>query len=423
MIERHMVQLAPETPAMRCAVGSIYNIMLRDFPPKPLEKWTQKRVVDSVPVQKKRLVVNAFNKLNEFGWDRRFERIEAFIKHEKAAIDPLDPPEGKAPRLIQHRDPAYCYTYAQYVKPMEKALFGRKHINHGIPCSTKGMDAIKQADVIIAALRTGREIIVEVDSSRFDSRMRALFLATMHRHERQYFPGDSWLSYLQKVQLKNAGRTMNGTTYKVTGTVMSGDITTSYHDSKWNYCMLRWWAGDDAVIIVNGDDSLVFVDAQLLARLDMKWFDTIGFTVKTRVVYDIRESSYCQCSPIRTLGGWRMVRDPIRVMSRLPFTTRVGDGNYYSLLANSVAQCELSNNRGVPVLQALFARLLECNPHSSVKVLRQYMWDNQRVCKIDLRVMEVTPEARLDFWFAFGIDPAQQRSLEESFRKAPLFAF
>jgi hypothetical protein len=65
MIERHMVQLAPETPAMRCAVGSIYNIMLRDFPPKPLEKWTQKRVVDSVPVQKKRLVVNAFNKLNE----------------------------------------------------------------------------------------------------------------------------------------------------------------------------------------------------------------------------------------------------------------------------------------------------------------------------------------------------------------------
>jgi len=424
MVERHMIQQTPTTPSMLMFIASIFSVLCREFPLPgvPLVPYSRKQVIDELPASKRQLAQNGYAELDNKGWGSWASRISAFIKYESGELDIKDPPEGKAPRLIQHRHPGYCYTLAQYLKPLEHFLFSRRFgVKQRLPWITKGMNSWQVGARLAAMDRWSDTVFIELDHSRFDSTLRLELRDMEFRFYRRFFPGDSWLRELLQEQRHNTGRTRNDIRYTVTGTMMSGEYNTSLGDSIINYGALRYWAGPEADIIVNGDDSVVAVPRRVFERLDFGWFTQIGFNTKYDVRYSIYDVSYCQCKPIRIGGRWRMVRDPWRVMSRSAHTCKnYPTSQLYAELCHAKGLGELSCNNGVPVLQAFALRMIACNPRFSQKALDRFMAENRRCETITHNPAPVTAQARSDFELAFGITPADQVCLEASLATAPL---
>jgi len=103
-------------------------------------------------------------------------------------------------------------------------------------------------------------------------------------------------------------------------------------------------------------------------------------------------------------------------MSRLSYT----DTNWGVKLPNfltSLALCELSLARGVPVLQELCLHLIryaEC-----ARPLTNYK-HNYVDCKNDLELLDITEKARSDFEQAFDISVGEQLRIENMLRGASI---
>lgn len=426
MVGRHMMPISPTTPSMLVTIMSILAVLKREFPAKQLTPYSQEQVIEELPAVKKQIALDGYAEMLKRGWGKWATRISAFVKYEPAQYDPGEPPECKEPRLIQHRHPGYCYTLAQYLRPLEHYLFrhrfGRRTTR---PWTTKGMDSWAIGERLSQMERWSDTVFIECDHSRFDSRLRAELRDMEFSFYKTFYRNDTWLAELLKQQIDNRGTTRGGIKYKVHGTMMSGEYNTSLGDSVINYGVLRYWAGPEADIVVNGDDSVIAVPRRVFERLDFAWFDTIGFKTKTDVKFQLSEVTYCQCRPVRVNGRWRMVRDPWRVMSRAAYTIKnYSNQALYDELVFAKGAGELCCNQGVPVLQAFAQRMIECGRARTGKhidAVRRYMAEHRRADKILLRCEPVTPQARTDFAIAFGISVPEQLALEQALAVAPFY--
>lgn len=426
MVQRHMLPLADVAPDFDFMVNTMYAILTREFPAKQLTPYTRDQVIRGIPSSKRDRAIRGYAKLDDVGYGPWATRVSAFVKFESAQYDMQEPPETKAPRLVQHRSDAYCYTLAQYLKPLEHYIFGRRRgIRVSRPWITKGMNSWQIAERIASMDRWVDTCFVELDHSRYDSCLRTELRRMEHRFYTTFYKGDGWFRELLKAQIHNSGRTRNGIAYEVEGTMMSGEYNTSLGDSVINYAMLRYVFGNEADIIVNGDDSVVALPSRLLKRIDFGIFAALGFKTKVDFKYDVRDVTYCQCKPIRVGPGlrWRMVRDPSRVMSRTCYTVKHPDTWLYATqLLNAKGIGELSCNTGVPVLQAFASRIVELNPLQSERLVKTYMAENRRLDPITTRVEPIQDQTRLDFEYAFGITVAEQMEVERWLAAAPFCA-
>lgn len=424
MVDRHMLEQPQTTPRMLLFFASIFSVLCREFPlpGNRITPFTREQVIDALPPSKKRLAENGYKMLDRRYWGSWLTRVAAFVKYESAELDIKDPPELKAPRLIQHRHPGYCYTLAQYLKPLEHYLFSRR-FGHRVrrPWITKGMDSWQVGKRLSQMDRWNDTVFIELDHSRFDSSLRLELRDIEFKFYERFFKGDEWFRTLIRAQRHNIGRTRNDIRYTVAGTMMSGEYNTSLGDSILNYGALRYWAGPEADIIVNGDDSVVAVPRRVFERLDFNWFQEIGFKTKYDIRYSLHDVTYCQCKPVRIDGRWRMVRNPWRVMSRAAHTCKsYPNSELYAELCHAKGLGELCCNTGVPILQEFALRMIACNPRFSKKAFDRYMLENRRREVFTTRAQPVTAQARLDFELAFGVTAAQQLSLERALQVAPL---
>jgi hypothetical protein len=359
--------------------------------------------------------------------DDQLSRISAFVKWEKMSETKAD--ESKPPRMIQFRSYEYMYLLKSFILNHSLAIKdGNVRMINGQDLRTvytKTYDNAGVARVLMDSWNMFRNpIAVCVDESKFDGHYIVALLEAEHEYWLNVFENNRVLEQVLKKQLINKGYTKNGLKYKTKGYRMSGEYTTSEGNTTTNYGMLSTWCEVNGVtnyrIHVNGDDSVIIMEHDDYHLLDGKLdqFKHFNMECKIEVIADtFQQISYCQTSPIRVLtdGGsldWRMIRNPLRCMSRSCYC----DLKYLKCLDRFIAGvglCELAVNKGVPILQAWSCWMLDQGgyqrPLGSVDKNPAIIANRG-----EINIVEITMETRRDFEIAFGYSIEQQVAMEES---------
>lgn len=234
--------------------------------------------------------------------------VQMFIKFEQMKLWA----GRKPPRAIQARNCTYTANLAKYCVPMEhQTATVPMDDNHGFPMTTKGRNTFELADLIFAAYSRSIGPIYLVDHVAYDAHQGPHHQFIERMAFQKSFPGDSRVIELMKMQRHNKVYSKNGIRVRCKARRMSGDANTSVGNSIINYTMLRYVFGPSAIIMVNGDDSIIFSPNPPLHD-----FVDVGMETKWSVVHFMEDIEYCQMKPVLGECGWAMVKNPERVTSR-----------------------------------------------------------------------------------------------------------
>jgi len=346
----------------------------------------------------------------------RLALAHAFVKVEKMK----DGDEYKPPRLIQHRSYEYLYMLKRGVLDFSKTIRENRELWFHQPVNTvftKNMLPRDSLRVMIDSWDSMSDpVALCLDHSTYDARKTLESLTVEHEFWNKTFDSPI-LRKLLNCQLDNRGYSKGGISYNVRGTRLSGEYTTSDGNSLDNACMLASFVKNCSkfFIFVNGDDSVVFVERSDYEEHvpGLEWFEQFNHKTKLDVMTDeFRRITYCQCSPVRIMGEWVWVKDPIRTITRSSYCR----AEYYKCLGRylcSIGLCELAINSGVPVLQSWAEFLISSG--GLVKPLGSVDKIPAQLAGGVSRLQPITDQARSDFEVAFGISIQQQLDMERAF--------
>lgn len=345
-------------------------------------------------------------------------KLSTFIKFEKMPESKFD--EGKPPRLIQFRSYEYLYSLKSYILSYNIEMKKPEHIGFCGQRFNTVFTKLYNNEGIASVLKESWDYFVDpvalcLDHSKFDGHYDEQLLSVEHEFWNSLFQC-KFLKKLLSYQINNYGFTQNGIRYKTKGHRASGEYTTSEGNGLINYAMLITFLLCHFVykyrIHVNGDDSVIIIEREDLDKVVNELHFFLGFNMETDlecVAYHFSEIKYCQTSPVRVGGVYRMVKDPYRTMSRMAYT----DAKYLSCLSRYMSGtflCELACDVGVPILQAWCLRFLSIymdKPLGSVDKMPAKLFNSQPI-----EIMEVSLETRHDFAIAFNIPVEMQLAIE-----------
>lgn len=336
-------------------------------------------------------------------------RIRMFLKDDK-----YHQWDFKAPRCIQFRNKRYGICLASYLQPIEEFVYQLQD-DSGSRVFAKGRNLSERA----ADLRAKWENFVDpialcLDHSKFDCHVGVELLKQEHRFYESFFPGDKKLKGLLHAQLVNKGSTRNGTTFKTVGTRMSGDQNTGLGNSILNYGMLHEYVkGVNAAFYIDGDDSVVIVERADVKKLDITCFKQFGMTTKLEVAEEFERVDFCQGRPVFDGVSWHMVRDPRRVIARLPWVVKRSHLPIINRYIKSVGMCELALNIGIPVMQPLAAALIKFGSGEYIKTDRHYLAKLSKIKPWHAREVPIRQVTRESFAKAWDIPIEEQLELEK----------
>lgn len=394
-------------------------------------KWNHKQLIDNTSQDKKARYNKAYTNLKtgSVNW-RTFADGKAFIKFEKM---PQLKADDRAPgRLIQYRSFEYTYLLKSYLGPVWEQLKASECVindNTGQKFKevfTSGMSYDEVGRLVTNLWSRHLDCIALcIDHSFFDGHHHKYNLELEHKFWNSVVQS-KFLKWLLKKQFKNRMTCkISRSKFVSEATRLSGDWTTSAGNSIINFLMLRTVFGN-ASIVVNGDDSIVFIARKDLEKLcggtsmDVvtKWVKTqfarFGQQTKLdRMAGIIEQIEYCQCSPVKFSDGYRMVRSPLRCLGRVQYTSHINmdPRTYYS----SVGLCELACNPGVPIMQNFSLNLIQRgNGRLATSLLTEglhYVSDED----LKLKVKPIDSVTRQSFYLAFGYTEEHQQRLEKYF--------
>lgn len=345
--------------------------------------------------------------------------VRTFIKFEKTSIEKVE--EMKPARLIQHRSFEYLYLLKKYCGPLIAEFKQSEVVVNASGQRMREIFAagktVEEMAHMIDTLHSRHKdcIVLCLDHSKWDGHVSIDLKLMMKRFWYRVSKGNKMLRRLLALQEHNRAKTKGGISYEYEGTVSSGEFITSNDNSIMNFAMLQT-VFPEASILVNGDDSLIFMSAHdyynKYANVNIpSMFEPFGMETKLdKIAYSLIEIDFCQCSPIRTNRGLKMVRKPFRMAGRVQYTQyKLSEKSRKSYLAG-LGLCELAINKGVPVLQDLAIRIIQLGDYKKpLKIVK----DEGNVFSNDAAKIEpVSIEARQDFCDAFGISIQQQLELE-----------
>lgn len=392
-----------------------------------LKKLNSTPVVDrcdysSLYTGRKRLIYErAFESLQTRGINFRDAFVSTFVKAEKINFDKKEDP---AARVIQPRSARYNLEVGRYLKLFESELCKAFQRLFGYCVILKG----KNADGVGQVLRSHWEyfkdpVAVGLDASRFDQHVSVEALEFEHSIYNAVFRS-SELAQLLRWQIDNRGIARVGdyrVDYRIKGCRMSGDINTGMGN-----CLLMSlivicyceWHGIDFRLANNGDDCVLFVERGSLPDLDEidYWFSEFGFTLtREQPCYLFEEIEFCQAHPLRVGDGWRMVRNPHTAMSKDCVSLLSWDTpESFAAWAGAIGTCGATLTSGVPVWSAWYNRLVRLGTLRQGAVDLVYDSGLGYMAK-GVVAAEITPEARVSFYRAFGILPDMQEALEAEY--------
>lgn len=382
------------------------------------KKFSYKQVMQHTRTSIRKRYQKAY-KLLHTGYANIFSGIDkakAFIKFEKAKYDGVME-DRKPARLIQHRSFEYLYLLKATILPI--SLHIKKNIlefNGQIieTMFSSGKNSFEVAQNLYTLWNEfDNPVAVCLDCSSWDGHINKL-----QREQADLFwkrvARSKLLNRLLKMQSRNTVTTQNMVKYIVDYVRLSGEFTTSDENSILNIVLIITVFTCKTRLCVMGDDSVVFLnlnDWMVIRDTVIGSYAAIGHTVKVdKVCHTFQEIEYCQSSPVRINGRWRMVRNPYRVIGRARYTdTDWPDLNRYIV---SIGLCELACNSGVPILQQFALYLMDRGAYNKpvARIDREYV-----KLEDNIQVLPITAQSRDDFEMAFGITIAEQIRMEELF--------
>lgn len=378
--------------------------------------------------RKKNKYLEAEFSLSLIPLQRKDGYIKAFIKPEKV-------PELKDPRIIQARNARYNYLLGNYLKPIEHFLYSlkgggalKKYFPSRSRLIAKGLNLTDRATLLCSKWKRFRKpIAYSLDASRFDAHvtntLRVEHLIYLIAHN-----NDPLLQRLLSYQCKNICFTSHGVHYKVGPTRMSGDMNTALGNCLIAImvlaCVMRRMSVTKWDAICDGDDVVLIVEQGTNLEGLMDHYLDFGFEMKLEnTTTDLTQVIFCQTRPIRTVTGPRMCADPKRVLSRqLVGCKHWASPRFVPHYLYMMGECELALSAGVPILQefALMCMRWGRKPQKKYKIpLEGRLFDaqfEQAYREGNVKPLEVTTQARVDYWDAWGIHPIEQMALEAAFR-------
>lgn len=370
----------------------------------------------------------AIDRIKMYGWEVILARVTGFVKAEFINQDLKPDP---APRMIQFRTAEFGAALGRYIQPLEHRIYRAIAKIYGGPVVMKGYNAEQIANILVTKWeRFDDPVAVGLDASRFDQHVSHQCLEWEHSVYLSCFQNPHELSRLLKGQLVNSGMCVSPDAvirYKVRGNRMSGDMNTALGNCLimcglvYSYCNSKGIKHD---LIDNGDDATVLMeraDLSAFMREVKPWFLEMGFTMKVEdPVYRLEHIEFCQTKPVQTALGWTMCRNPWVCISKdtLWKFPLFGPGfeRCYASWCNAVGLCGSSMSPGIPVMHEFYSYMSRYKRTTRAQVIGDgwsgLEWMSQGSRR---QACDITPEARVSFWEAFGILPDHQIELERHY--------
>lgn len=375
-------------------------------------------VVRKYSGRKRALAEIAAADLDHWPLTQQDARLKMFLKDDK--YTKLEP---KAPRCIQYRDKRYALNLAKYTYPIEAALFKRTN-EWGVYWCSKKLDSLACAENLKRAWdRFANPVALLLDHTAFDAhwsrelqQLATLFNAACYEEVGKA----KTVRMLMKWQHLNRGRTKNGTRYQTWFTRMSGDQNTGLDNTKGNHAMICWaleQAGiTDYEVVVDGDDSVVVFGQGDRAKADAlpALFARLGQKTKIEWAEEFEHVEFCQKRPVYTAAGWRMCRDPRRIITRMRYTVKNITERTRQPYIKAICQAESAVNQHVPVmgpLSAAWARSLRTRRYRGA-LDQDWLLKLHGASRLTTYESVVDYESRISFENAWGISIPEQLHLE-----------
>lgn len=391
-----------------------------------VEPWTLGRTLRHMVARHGAgLYVPAFETLRTCPLDSRDAKIKMFLKIEKNFVED----ELKTPRAIQYRGPRFNLCLAKYLLAFEEKFYTAysKPNPHRIHTS-KGLDPVRRAELMIALWqRQARPAALCMDASRFDAHVTKELLEYEHSCYKQAFGPVRFLEWMLKCQVVNVGKGVLGSSYKLVGGRMSGDVNTALGNTLIQLTVLRSIAvGYDVDILAEGDDAVIFgnvEDIRALAAVVANRSAEVGFNMKSSVAYVIEDLDYCSCRLIEiATGKWTSIRAWPKPLFSDRYTVRqVTSLKAIGEKARTMAVCFMLTYKNQPIYLAWAKYLLSWAPPSRLDPWydRHYWVETVLKVKDELAsekvvdLYSISDVARASLALAFGIMPCEQLMIEE----------
>ncbi|AZT88670.1 RNA-dependent RNA polymerase [Trichoderma harzianum ambiguivirus 1] len=358
----------------------------------------------------------------------RDSRLSCFLKAEKINLVK----KWSKPRMIYPRDPRYNISLARYLKPFEHFLWSKLTAERlGLRGGkgrlvAKGLNPSQRGQLIAKKFNNITDcVVMEIDGSAFEAHVGPATLEQEHGVYLAAYRGDKRLRALLNCQKRLFGRLSCGARFSRDGGRASGDFNTGMGNS-----LVTLGVGLDLAenfecldMLIDGDNALLFFAKKDMARLVAMVYDhglqCCGQEMTLEnPVEEIEKIRFGQSAPVLFPGGYKMVRDPFKVMSGATASHRwLREPSFRREYLTGVALCELSVNVGVPLLQEFSLELLRAMDFKGrvrAHPFRDYFYLGASLERAE--PVSIPLATRESFERAFGVGVEEQLSWESSFK-------
>lgn len=404
-------------------------------------RLTCSEFIAQCPSSKRKLYTRATGTYMARGCGVKDAKLGAFVKFEK--LDFTSKPDP-VPRVIQPRSPVYNVALGCHTRAVEEDVM------HGLstlfetdtPVVMKGYTVEEVGSFMKLKLsQRSNTVAILLDASRFDQHVSEDALKFEHSVWKSALSGDKReLDWLLRQQLNNRCVTyLDGykVQYTTRGTRASGDMNTGGGNCILMCTMmasfldhLKIW-GD---LANNGDDCVLFIERKNLDRVMAayyKYFLDLGFEMELETTSECptgiatvpEHIRFCQMSPVQTVDGWVMVREPIKGTSKDVLALGVKDESTYRQWIYAVGMGGRALYGDMPIYNTLYPRLIsegiDSNINNSLLMRDNWIHRVGKVPRIRGKTATTSDTTRVSFATAFGISPSRQLAIESDLATEP----
>lgn len=393
---------------------------------------TQEQFLGTYEGRKRTIYENAFKSLQVKPFRHSDSYVQWFVKTEKVAFTDSKEP---VPRGISPRSPRYRARIGPYIKRIEKEIYEELGELFGGPTVLKGMNSFEVAKQLRAQWETFRRpIAVELDASRMDQHVSQEALRWEHSIYKLYYK-DKQFNAMLNMQLTNrcfVNLPEAQFNFILQGLRMSGDMNTSLGNCLLMCAMIYCYCKEQGVrakLGNNGDDCTLIMEAEDYPKLQGMhgWFLKMGFNMKISAAKHIFEDiEFCQSKPVLINGTYLMVRNPHTSLSKDCVSIHpLNSEKLAKRWCKAVGECGLSLAGGVPVIQDFYHKLYSLGGSVTKMKFDPTMKTGMILMArgMDRKYETPSPETRVSFWRAFGIEPDKQIIMEREFSSRELLLY
>ncbi len=365
----------------------------------------------------------------------RLRRSHAFIRaFGKVEKTDFGAKPDAVQRVVSPRDKRYNISVGRFIKAMEHPIYHAIDALFGSPTVMKCLNYQDRAAAAVAKWsKFRRPVAIRADAKRFDQHVSCEALDWEHSVYLSLCPKPfrMELARLLSWQKVNKGYVyMKEGVIKYTrkGTRASGDMNTGLGNIL-IMCSLLWEFRRrfnlQFELLDDGDDYVILCDRaeeKLIYENIHAYFLSYGFEMDVaRPVYEFSKLVFCQTQPIWDGEDWLMVRSPhmglIKDTSTMLVDEFVRKGQLVSQpkILTTIGKGGLSLAQGIPIYDTLYRRFIELGHGCDCDkpgLMSGFLIHAKKMGHIRSN-KTITPESRLSFSDAFGIEPAMQQLIEE----------